>query len=289
MVKLKFCLLSLSAVFLSGCITVVAARPVEKIDTDHAIPPMGNMIETGALGYAEKKTGFFFNLFSKEEERIPAEGEILAKGSYKAQGKPEGIIRLAYPQKNKNLAQVILESNYHQYYKWAGDIMFSGRALKANFLIDADGTQSGGRNKTFLLDTAKTESFRFEFSGPIGSMSFDASDPEIPNFPWWVGDFIAQDKTYRLYAVVEIGSEYEYPPGVEDPYAYETRKHFFYPEQKFQIVDVVSNTVVAEICRNAYTLYDTTPETEREAMKCNIGLFYAVLQASKQTDASPSW
>jgi hypothetical protein len=154
---------------------------------------------------------------------------------------------------------------------------------------NADGKQSGGRNKTILLDTAKTESFHFEFSGPRGSMSFDASDPAIPNFPWWVGDFIAQHKTYRLYAVVEIGPEYEYPPGVADPHAYETRKHFFYPEQKFQIVDAASNTVMAEICHHAYTLYDATPETERETMKGNIGLFYAILQASKQTDASSSW
>jgi hypothetical protein len=165
--------------------------------------------------------------------------------------------------------------------------MFDGRAHKANFLIDADGTKAGDRNKTIMLDTARHEFFRFEFSGPIGSMSFDASDPEIPNFPWWVGDFISGGKTYRLNAVVEIGLEYEYPSGY--PFAYETRKHFFYPEQKFQIVDTSSNTVLAEIEKNAYILYDTTPETEREAMKCSIGLFYAVLRASEQTESSSSW
>jgi hypothetical protein len=153
------------------------------------------------------------------------------------------------------------------------------------------GTKSGDKNKTILLDTAKTDFFSFEFSGPIGGASFDASDPAVPNFPWWVGEFIAQDKTYRLNAVVEIGPEYEYPPDYpyKDPFAYETRKHFFYPEQKFQIVDMSSNTVLAEIQNGAYTLYDTTPETEREAMKCNIGLFYAILQAAKQTDASSTW
>jgi hypothetical protein len=170
----------------------------------------GNIVEAGALGYAEERGGFLSDLFSKKEERNPVEGEMLAKGSYKAQGEPGGILRLIYPQKNKNLTQVIqLGETYHQYYKWMGDIMFSGKTHKANFLIDADGAKDGW-NKTILLDTAKNEFYSFEFSGPIGSMSFDAEDPEIPNFPWWVGDFIAQDKTYRLDAVVEIGLEYDY-------------------------------------------------------------------------------
>jgi hypothetical protein len=289
MLKLRFCALVLSAALLAGCISIGAVKPIKKIDVDHALPPTGNIFEAGILGYAEEKTGVFSNLFSKKGERIPAESEILAKGNYKAQGKPKGIIRLAYPQKNKNLAQVIPANTYHQYYKWTGDIMFSGTTHKANFLLDVDGTESGGRNKTIQLDAAKTEFFHFEFSGPIGSMSFDASDPEIPNFPWWVGDFISKDTIYRLNAVVEMGPEYEYPPGVQDPYAYETRKHFFYPEQKFQIVDTAAKIVLAEIHQNAYKLYDTTPETEREAMKCAIGLFYALLQASKQTDAGSSW
>jgi hypothetical protein len=275
---------------------MLVVQRTEKIDVNHAIPSAlltGNIVETGTLGYEEKKTGFFaaiVSLFSKKEERIPVAGEILAKGSYKAQGEPRGIYRIAYPQKNKNLPQYILIDTYHVHYKWTGDIMFSDKTHEANFLIDADGTKAGSRNKTILLDTAETEFSRFEFSGPIGGTDFEAASKSgVPSFPWWVGDFISEDKTYRLDAVVQIGPEHAYPPGFQDPYAYETRKTFFYPEQKFQIVDTASNTVLAEIYNNAYTLYDTTPETEREAMKCNIGLFYAVLQVSKQIDASSSW
>jgi hypothetical protein len=263
---------------------------------NHAIPPTlltGNIVGTGTLGYEEKKTGFFaaiFSLFSKKEERIPVAGEILAKGSYKAQGEPRGIYRIAYPQKNKNLPQSILIDTYHVHYKWTGDIMFSDKTHEANFLIDADGTKAGDRNKTILLDTAETAFSRFEFSGPIGDTDFEvAPESGIPSVPWWVGDFISEDKTCRLYTVVKTELEHTNPPGLKDPYAYETRKTFFYPEQKFQIVDTASNTVLAEIYHNAYTLYDTTPETEREAMKCNIGLFYALLQVSKQIDASSSW
>ncbi|MDR1029827.1 MAG: hypothetical protein LBL76_03035 [Treponema sp.] len=291
MVKLQFYLLALSSVLLTSCINISFVPKIEKIDIDHAIPPRGNILETGTLGYAE--TDFFSDLFSflfSKEARIPVEGEILTKGSYTTQGEVRPIFRFAYPQKNKNLPQQILINTYHLYYKWQGNIMFSGKAYKANFLIDADGPKSGWQGKTILLDTAKTGFFRFEFSGPIGDTDFDAT-PEsgAPHFPWWVGDFISQGKTYRLNAVVEIGPEYAYPPGFKDPFAYETRRTFFYPEQKFQIIDAASNTVMAEIQNNAYTLYDTLPETEWEAMKCNIGLFYAILKASKQTDASSSW
>jgi hypothetical protein len=282
----------LSATLLADCINIDVVRRIEKIDVDHAIPPMGNIVETGTLVYEEKETGFFaaiVSLFSPKKERIPAKGEILARGSYAAQGTVE-LTFGAYPQKNKNIAQTICIYNYRRYYKWKGDIMFSGKTHEASFLIDAYGPKSGKGVKTFLLDTARTEFFRFEFSGHIGDADFETlPESGAPSFPWWVGDFISDDKTYRLYAVVEIGQEYEYPPGFKDPYAYETRKTFFYPEQKFQIAGESSNTVLAEIHNNAYTLYDTTPEPEREAMKCNIDLFYAVLQASKQIDASSSW
>jgi hypothetical protein len=99
----------------------------------------------------------FSFLFSKKEERIPVEGKILVKGKYEADGKPRPIFRFVYPQKNKNLPKQILINTYHLYYKWKGNIMFSGKAYKANFLIDADGPKSGGLGKTILLDTAKTE------------------------------------------------------------------------------------------------------------------------------------
>jgi hypothetical protein len=277
-----------------GCISIGTTRRIEKIETDHSIPPTGNIVETGTLLYEEKETGFFaaiVSFFSQKNDRIPAEGEILAQGSYKAQDRA-GLAFGAYPQKNKNIAQTIFIYNYQRYYKWTGDIMFSGKTCEANFLIDAHGTESGGGVKTFLLDTAKAGFFRFEFSGPIGGTDFDTlPESGVPNFPWWVGDFISRDKTFRINAVVEIGPEYEYPQDFpyEDPFAYETRKTFFYPEQKFQIVDEPSNTVLAEIHNSAYTLYDTIPEMEREAMKCNIGLFYAILQVSKKIDASSSW
>jgi hypothetical protein len=105
MMQPKLCLLSLSAALLAGCIIGAAAlEPIEKINTDHSLPVTGNLVETGALGYEEEQTGligFFAALFSKKEERVPVKGEILAKGSYKAQGEPGGIIRFAYPRKNK--------------------------------------------------------------------------------------------------------------------------------------------------------------------------------------------
>jgi hypothetical protein len=230
MSKLRFYIPVLSAVLLAGCISIGTVRRIEKIDVYHAIPPTGNIVETGTLGYEEKKTGFFaaiVSLFSQKKERIPAVGEILAKGIYKAQD-VAALAFGAYPQKNKNIAQTIFIYNYRRYYKWKGDIMLSGKTHEANFLIDAYGTKSGEGGKTFLLDTAKTEFFHFEFSGPIGGTDFDATpESEAPSFPWWVGDFIFEDKTYRLYAVVEIGPEYAYPPGFNDPYAYETRKTFF--------------------------------------------------------------
>jgi hypothetical protein len=106
-----------------------------------------------------------------------------------------------------------------------------------------------------------------------------------------VGRVISSDKTYRLNAVVEPGQEYELPSGYpyKDPYAYATGKTFFHPEQKFQIVDISSNAVLAEIQHSSYTLYDAVVETERDAMKCNIGLFYAFLEASRKTSGGLSW
>jgi hypothetical protein len=170
---------------------MLVIQRTEQIDVDHAIPPvllMGSIVETGTLGYEEKKTGFFVafvSFFFPKEERTPAEGEIFAKGSYTAQGEPKGIYRIAYPQKNKNLPQYILIDTYHVYYKWKGNIMFSGKSYEVNFLIDADGIKSGNRNKTILLDTAKTEFFRLEFSGAIGYMTFETlPESGIPSFPW---------------------------------------------------------------------------------------------------------
>jgi hypothetical protein len=55
--------------------------------------------------------------------------------------------------------------------------------------------------------------------------------------------------------VVEIGLEYNYPAGY--PPAYETRKHFFYPAQKFQIVDASSNTFPAGETIDAHFLRST--------------------------------
>jgi hypothetical protein len=50
-------------------------------------------------------------------------------------------------------------------------------------------------------------------------------------------------------------------------------KFFLKQGQKFQLVDK-SDVVVAEIYGDTYTLYDTLPESEWEAMKQNIGMFY---------------
>jgi hypothetical protein len=150
MLKPRFCLLVLSAALFAGC-NMLVIRRADKMNIDTSVPSVlliGNVVETGTLGYEEVKIGFFdsvFSLFSPKEERIPAKGEILAKGSYTAQGKPSGIYRVAYPQKNRNLQQHILIDTYHQYYKWTGNIMFDEQTHKANFLIDADGTKSGDK------------------------------------------------------------------------------------------------------------------------------------------------
>jgi hypothetical protein len=282
-------------ILFASCITFVPISS-EEIEIDHSVIPDGDVVEVGPLGYEEKKTGLVALFSSREKKLSPAEKEIFVNGSYEAQSnEPSPIFYVAYPKKNEKLAgQMILVNTYRMYFKWTGDILFSDKIHQANFLIEANAPKEGGKGKTILLDTAKNDFYRFEFSGPIGYMTFDA-DSEVPAFPWWVGDFTAGDKTYRLNAVVETGIKYHYPENFsgkaipDDPFAYETRKNFFYPKQKFQIVDAESNTVLAEIHNNVYILYDTVPETEREAMKCNIGLFYAILQAAKKTDAGSSW
>jgi hypothetical protein len=197
--------------------------------------------------------------------------------------KPRGVIRIgySYPQKNKNIpANILLFSEkYHTLYKWDGDILFADETYKANIVLDVEGDESGDYNKIILLDSAKTAYTSFEFTGVIGSGIFFEASPEsgAPNFPWWVGDFSSGNKTYRPYATTEV----------EMFISYDTSETFFYPQQKFQIVDA-SNAVVAEIQDGAYTLYDTLPEIERDTMKQNIALFYAALQASKIVN-SPGW
>jgi hypothetical protein len=115
------------------------------------------------------------------------------------------------------------------------------------FYVFAD---NSGNNKHFILIKAE-----------LGEVSFDFSDPfdiygKPEDFPFLCGYVNISGRKYSVYAVLDNN------PG-KTTYSNEI---FFNLLQKFQFLDN-NSTVVSELEKNIYTIYDTAEEAGRPNLK----------------------
>jgi hypothetical protein len=101
--------------------------------------------------------------------------------------------------------------------------------------------------------------------------------------PYLWGELVFSGKAYRVFSVIEEDYYEKYSDFTERErggkwYGYvgsrveKTANNFLRDGQKFQILDS-SGTVVAELHKDSYTLYDTLPQTEWNNMKQALALF----------------
>jgi hypothetical protein len=99
-------------------------------------------------------------------------------------------------------------------------------------------------------------------------------------------------RAYRIFSVIEEAYYARYPDfsqrerggkghGFVGSRVETTAHNFLRDEQKFQILDN-SDTVVAERCKDIYTLYDTLLQTEWDNMKQALALFHAFRYMAKR-------
>jgi hypothetical protein len=152
--------------------------------------------------------------------------------------------------------------SYRQRWFWKGSVTADGYTTNVSieFYVYAD---SGGNNKHFLLRKAALGEVRLEFEDP-----FDIST-HFTEFPFLGGYVHTANNIYRVWAVLD-----------NDPDKDEFRNAvFFNPLQKFQFLDE-QDTVITELEKNRYTVYDTASESEKESLQNAVALLAAFRHAA---------
>jgi hypothetical protein len=146
---------------------------------------------------------------------------------------------------------------YRQRWFWDGSVSMDGSITDTSmdFYVYAN---SEANNKHFLLRKATLGEVRLEFEDPFDIFT------RFKEFPFLVGYVHTANDTYRVWAVLD-----------NDPDKDEFQNAvFFNPLQKFQFLDE-RDTVIAELEKNRYTVYDTAPEAERESLQNAAALLTA--------------
>jgi hypothetical protein len=258
---------------LSGCASVETALKSflysAAEDIDRSYPATGAVSERGTILF-QSKPGFWEKLFRNPAPPVPAdESEVIV---YLGFASGFQWISSWVPPKRSGGAGAILWGEVNKYVGNC-DILF-GTASRAGKLVirkesdypsdEEEQRRVKGATRLFVLDSAVTETVSIEMNDYITTSSFVR---HMPPHSW--GEFVLSGRAYRIFSVVE-GVYY----GWRSSWAESTAYEFLRDGQKFQITDN-ARAVVAELQGDAYTLYDTLPEAERDSMKQALALFYA--------------
>jgi len=217
--------------------------------------------------------------YSKKDakKKSSPEADILLKGQLYSPWYTFRTYFFFRPIKLKNQSDdthkvVTFLPQYKQRYFWDGTVTIDGKSLNAlvDFNVFAD---QDGNGKIFVLNKAALGEASLDFPDP-----FDMSGkPE--DYPFLIGYANISDVKYRIYAVMDNNPE-------KTTFYNEI---FFNPLQKFQFIDD-QNTVVAELEKDKYTVYDTATDSLKENFKYAAALLIALRHSTMEMkNIKDSW
>ncbi|MDR0706350.1 MAG: hypothetical protein LBF60_00545 [Treponema sp.] len=292
---MKRTILFLSAILLTAmfgsCITI-ARHSYEKTGNviDHSFETTGSVIESGYLTY----------VFPRQEKLKPRNGINISGNIRRLDDSPRKVMaKWVHPNED----ETIFIGPWYVVYQWDGAFTFDGKTEQAEMFLHAYSGGEEGRGK--LLEYSGDPSFP-----RIGDEGFShttdankeymelrtlVSRDIIRNFPFPLGTFMAEKNTYKLYLTKEAeyvlvndskmsDEEIERRTGIFDQNENDLARLFYRQGQKFQAVDD-SGAVVAEICDDSYTLYDTLPKEDLPAVKRDIAWFYTYRSLTRYLDS----
>ena len=221
--------------------------------TDYAFSITGTPAETNNIVSILEKS-------IKKDNSLPPNAGILLKGQIKeplvsfGSGKLLGFVKLKNQGDYSHLYHLPSEMKP---FLWDGSITVNGKSVNTEITFDVYANKNGN-DKHFILTNAAFQKIHLEFDDP-----FDIYTGGSDYFPFLVGYVNISSSKYRLYAVLDNFPNKKFYNEV-----------FYNPMQKFQLIDE-QNIVLAEIEKDKYTIYDTTPEVERDSLKYAIALIVA--------------
>jgi hypothetical protein len=284
------------AFMLSGCISIIRFEYEETgVLIDHSFNAAGNVVETGRLTYI--KEPFFF----WQKKANPLEGGISVSGKFRRLSySPSKVIMWTRPNEN----ETFFIGPWHVVYQWNGAITFDGKTEPAELFFHAYSSDKNGSGKSFEY-SGNPVSVRIGIKGVATDVNKQYMELRsfpveiVTDFPCLLGNLMTEQNTYKLSMTKEV--EYRLTNASELPDEEVDRKYGFFEKeenrfsnlfyrqnQKFQAVDS-NNAVVAEICDDVYTLYDTLPEQELPAVKRDIAWFYAYRHLTKYLNSFSGW
>jgi hypothetical protein len=263
-------------------------------DIDHSYPVTGSIVETGTLSYTKK------SVIPWKKQTLPQEG-IPIIGRIETIGTPEEFFFPVDRQIDGNGMPVTnFLPAWRQVYLWEGSIASAESRIavtahcndkdaKGGKIFNLYGEPNSKTGVISLLHTLDNPDY-IEIHGFV-----DAA--KISRYPYYIGNLMTDTNTYQLYMLLEV--EYALTNNTELSDDELRRKYpmiddnifataFYRTDQKFQIIDS-SETVVAEIQRDSYTLYDTLPEAERMNMKRDIGWFFTFRKITQTLSRMSGW
>lgn len=239
-------------VIYTGCITIVRHTPSPPPDpVDHSFSVTGEVMETGNVASVLERA----RPFSRAHPLHAA--DILLTGVVR-QPLSIGItflhtVKLKYQDDDT----IWILPGTRKSYQWIGTVVIDGNSLDTEIDFHVYGG-SDGSGKQFILRNALLGQTRLEADDPL-----DVYNSTTGSFPFLIGYAHLPDNSYRIFAVRD---NFNY----SDPWNF--NKNVFYDSmQKFQLLNE-ENSVVAELEKGRYTIYDSLPETELEGIKQAIAL-----------------
>lgn len=239
--------LLVAAVFYTGCASSTTLAQLEQrlADRDYSFPAIGEAVETKTIASVIE--------YSAGKGTLP-EADILLMGQVYS---PWYSLRTSFFNhlfKLNNRPTVFVLPMLRQRFVWDGTVTVDGHGAEASvdFMVYAD---ESGNNKVFILSKAVLKEVRLEFEDPVDI---------IGDFPYLSGYVHISGNKYRIYSVLDNSPNKSII----------NNEIFFNPLQKFQFVDE-RDTVIAELEKGKYTIYDTAPEAERESLQNAAALLVA--------------
>lgn len=258
----------LCSLVLTGCASVWFTGP--RGSADRSLPVTGSAYETGTISYIENKQGIFVKQSIEEQQQYPqSPTDIIIQGS---------IVKEKF-----NFAtffKEFLDSENSKGYEWTGTIRtteFEAPAAISLIVTRKKATPDTQERdqplKTYIMETGTAGDIEITLTEPYG-------DDFSGRAPYLAATFAVPDgRELSLYAAKEAawgihGRDADNQQIVDAQYPQTTtRKLYTLEDQLYQITDD-TQTVIAEMQGNTYTLYDTIPDDLIQGAQSFMALFY---------------